>query len=601
MFPPIVINRFNGLMPKRDRRMLPAGYATLSLNCDYRSGAIRPRRLSLPVGQNKAGHTGLAIDADRNFHSVPVPCYHARWRRRTIVSGSGAPYYIEDGAAAAEYPLGIPAAGYSLSANITASGSSGDTVNVIYAISIRNRHGDQSYLFPATPVSPSGTLRFDGNVRLTITRTAAADELTFDESGAVIEIWATNRTAGGGGGLFYIGEIPAPTTADATFIDRGAPDVAADGTVNTPSTRRQEQYNLYSGEGTAGDIGPIQPAPTMKKIIAMPGDFLVGHDGERVWFSEIGRAATWPKEYAWPHLSAPPQNIVGIETNVDNLYIFRRDEAPIVITMTVPGVRENQLPFYTTIPWPCISADSIVNTGHGIFYATRSGLVALQGARGELITKEIWDRRTFAEWLPEQLRCFTWDGVLMGSSPAGAFILDPQAANGWSLTVITERPSDAKEYDGDLYYVENDEIYQLEGGLFNHTAIWHSGVVRMTEPVNAATAQVRANYRAISVACHLGGIGTVGIGPDITGRFAAGIGQTEGDIITAQIPPSVGVELQSDEPSVSLAKWRAHNGKPTKGFHSVKHDEYVVCITTNTEVDSFAIAANDKDLQTAVS
>ena len=577
----IRLEHFSGIFPKKSRYLLPNGAAAVARDCEFRGGILQPRRRAHREGAPTNADNQLVPNAGGfvylgagDFRATATPVYQTQWRDRVLVAGAGNPcYWRGKQLAAKEFTLGVPKPPqYWAIQPSRVGGAQGVAVEVRYAFSWLTRDGDQSDLWATQDAAfITGTANFAGGdtVRLTSSGTLEIPP-NIDTEDLKIEIWAT-PSAAGAGNFHWIGSIDANKGAQQTsgnYALRDALDFTDKGDAGTP---RREVKRIYSDT--------TLPPAGMKKMVYMPGDFLAGHDGHRVYFSEVGQAAVWPREYVWPSYSssftaetASSGEIIGLEVDVDTLYVFFAGAPPVVITALTPGV-SGEPPYFSSIPWPCVRGDSVVNTGRGIFYASASGMVALHGAQGELLTKDFWDERTFADFLPS--RCYSYEGNIIGVGK-DTWILDSQSDSGWALTTASESIKDAKVVNGVLYFLGGGEIFSLNQGNEFHTANWESGILRQPRPITFSAAETMAEYQTAKHVSVRGGIG-------------AG---TIGDYAVAKPP----VKVAADEPDeeVAVVNVVGHFGRQCEMLTTVGFNSYAPVAIHAPQVEDYSLQIQTK-------
>lgn len=131
----------------------------------------------------------------------------------------------------------------------------------------------------------------------------------------------------------------------------------------------------------------VAPPPGLKGIVAHPGGFLVGFQGRDLYFSEPYRPHAWPLQY-----------VQTCQTEIVGVAIF--NNIVVVATTSHPYVAEGMSPVNITMEKiesidPCISRRSIATTIDGVYYASPQGIIRVNGARTELISRSLFTRE---EW-----------------------------------------------------------------------------------------------------------------------------------------------------------------------------------------------------------
>jgi len=204
------------------------------------------------------------------------------------------------------------------------------------------------------------------------------------------------------------------------------------------------------------------PPATLKGFIAMPNGFLIGFDGNNVYFSEAYHWHAWPAEYK----QATETPIVGLGV-LGQTCVVCTQGYPTTVTGTAPATCSFTK---ATTGEPCLSRGSIVSTPQGVIYASQNGLImvgpgGIGNVTDQLITKDEWLR----DYAPNYLRAARYqNGYLAirmlpaGSpTPRSGFFLDPTALK-VALTDITDfeniRNLHSDFWSGEVLLINSDNV-----------------------------------------------------------------------------------------------------------------------------------------------
>jgi hypothetical protein len=166
------------------------------------------------------------------------------------------------------------------------------------------------------------------------------------------------------------------------------------------------------------------PPATLKGWIAMPNGFLIGFDGNNVYFSEAYHWHAWPAEYK----QATETPVVGLGVLGQTCVVCTQG-----FPATITGVKPATCSFTkATTGEPCLSRGSIISTPDGVVYASQNGLImvgpdGIQNVTQQLITHDDWLRI----YAPTFLRAVRYQNGYMAlrmpplPDPRSAFFLDP--------------------------------------------------------------------------------------------------------------------------------------------------------------------------------
>lgn len=551
----LAITEFKGVRPKASPLLLRPGEATEAVDVEFRDGQLHPLQRPVPVANVTRGRKGLLVRPDLTFVPLAVQAHSIHVGDRTVFtteeSSSTLRYFNES--EETTYRMGMPTPA---AAPTVALGNAGDAPSDrLFSYSWKNRHGDIGGLSPKGEVS----VGHNGNVNISGMVEPPAGE-GWDTQGLRIVIYLDSETTG----------LPSPVHEFA-FGTAQPINLMLAGL--TPAFARRQ----YSGD-TLPPLG-------IQRVQAHPNGFWVGHVGNQVRMSEVGDVSVWPPEHS---VTIPAGDIVGLLVYIDRIHVFPKDSPPEVISLEHPRYPQRTL---SAIPWPCVSGASVVGTGMGVFYASESGIVGMQGISGNLVTQNHFDRRSFKAFNPELIRAYQLNGVYTVFGNGRGFRLDIQTAQGpFDISELSSEPTDVKVADGTVYGIRDGAVYAYETSDSNRHFRWTSGLFRLPYPQTMGAFQVRGDYRAVSVPTPVGGIGTAAVG-------SAAIGDEPVVAPSRDRVLGVSVELlaENDASLFGPVVVKDPDSHPLGVGH--KLDTFKVRLTAESGVESVAVARSHQELR----
>lgn len=183
-----------------------------------------------------------------------------------------------------------------------------------------------------------------------------------------------------------------------------------------------------------------------------------------VWFSEPHEFHAWPDKYRL-HLD---DAIVALAWTDSGLYIAT-DGHPYWVSSQADELGRREV-FRMPEPMPCVARRSMVTTpSGGALYASRGGLVLLQGRQCQQVTQAYWSEDDFAALQPETMVAAVHDGQWFGFTANSGWMLDltdpvyPGRALG--LIALSLRPTALhRSRTGELYMALPEGIGQWNAG-----------------------------------------------------------------------------------------------------------------------------------------
>lgn len=177
------------------------------------------------------------------------------------------------------------------------------------------------------------------------------------------------------------------------------------------STTVVDSFSVSSLSGLLKSTSYTPPPKELSGLTTMAtgqSNVLVGFVNNELYFSEPNQYHAWPIEYK----VSLDHRIVGLAAMSGRL-IAMTDAYAYIITGSDPALLSVQR---VDARFPCLSKNSIVNTGEGVMYATREGLAMYNTSQGpQLVTRELYNSDTWdADVDPTRLVAEFYNGSYFG-------------------------------------------------------------------------------------------------------------------------------------------------------------------------------------------
>jgi hypothetical protein len=466
------VENFLGSRPVVSDWLLPQAAAVRARNCRLRSGEIAPlvtpqKLVDVPGGARRTFYRVPASPSDywlsfvdANVDVVEGPLVNDTFDRFYWTGDGAFPKYNtldrirnEDG----PWTLGIPVP--TVAPNVTAtSGSDNETRSYVYTWV--TGYGEESG--PSPPKLITGSPGSAWNV----------SALVADPGGTARNITKVRiyRT------------VTGSTTAGAYFF------VAEQ--ANTISTYTDNRSNSSVSLGRMLDTQIYGPPPTnLKNLILMPNGFMAGTAGRDIWFSVPYKPHAWPPNYVLS-IDADP---VALGVIGSTLFILT-NSTPYMAT----GIRPEAISISRIMTVaPCLSKRSVISSPqYGVMYASHNGLVRVTQTGIDLITRDIFDEKDWADFLPGTLTAALDDvNYTAFNGFRTGFILDMSKGHYIELgqpldfdSIWTDR------YSGEAMVAKANRVSLWDPPEGDPTTwLWRSKKFDVPDPINIGAVQVRYN------------------------------------------------------------------------------------------------------------
>lgn len=498
------VRAFQGEQPRANPRLLGERQAQTALNCDLRSGAIRPWHQTQFVATPSKASAGtvetiyLFADtywfnwrADVDVHKGPIA---GDTEERTYWTGDGYPKVTNASIATAtsDYPsnhyrLGLPAPAsapiLSVSGTITDDDPALEEVRY-YVYTYVTAWGEEG---PPSPLSAETTWAPGQTVTVSGMDVAPVGAYNVTKK----RIYRSN--AGTSSAVFqYVTEIPVATTSHDDSLEGGS----------------------------LGEVLPssdwLQPPEDMHSLTSLPNGIMAGAAANEVLFSEPYQPHAWPSAYRL----TTDRDVVGLGSYDTNVVVCT-DSNPYLVTGSDP---ESMSMTLLNINQGCVSKRGIVGIGsYGVLYPSADGLVLVSSEGAQIITERLMTPREWQAYKPESIHAYNMGGLYVAfydtGTEQGGFIFDPLNQADIGLTFIDTHATAgfAAPSRDSLYLAVGGQIVQWDKGANPLTARWKSKQFVTGYPTSFASAQVIAESYD-SLECKVWADGTLKHTQTVTNR-----------------------------------------------------------------------------------
>lgn len=238
-----------------------------------------------------------------------------------------------------------------------------------------------------------------------------------------------------------------------------------------------------------------QPPEELQGLTALHNEMMAGFVGNDLYFAEPGEYHAWPSQYR----RSFEYDIVAL-ASVGGLLLVLTKGYPYIVEGNSPAT---MVPQKLATMYPCLSAESVVQTSFGVVWATHDGLAVFGASSGQLLTKVVHHSDTWNDDIvPSEIVGAIYKENYIGSASASALTLESvEGPDGTGLSFVDlDFTFSAAWYDSDtnnLYTVSglNGDIYRWDDrNQPNMTCRWRSKVFVTAAPVNLGAARVVADY-----------------------------------------------------------------------------------------------------------
>jgi len=478
----LLIDKFIGMRPIVDSKLLPRNVAVTATNINTDSGALVPLKGNTNVWTPTKTGTILSIyrynssfwfhwPLDVNVLRGPVP---DDTLLRTYFTGDGLPQVTDSSIATgggtdyptAAYTLGVPAPANA--PTVTLAGSSSDTTE----------DEDRSYVY--TFVSGWGE---EG------APSPPSDVLTGHPTSQTWDLSAMDGVPTGNYNITQKRIYRTKTTADGTTY-------YLVGTVDIATTIYSDTTTIVAATATLQSEDYDMPPSGLIGVVSMPGGVIAGFAGNRICFSEPYQPHAYPTGYRL----TVSETIVGLGVFGNSLLVLTEDHPYIVsgddpASMSIQRLEINQ---------SCVSKRGIVDLGEAIAWPSPDGLMvtSMDGTRN--ITEKILSRAQWQAYNPSELLGAVHDGKYYGFNSTSGFVLDLRNKAIIDLD-FTATAAWNDSLTDTLYLVVSGEIVSYGTGA-DKEFTWESPPMRTPKKTNLGCMQVDAEDYPLTASLYAEGV-----------------------------------------------------------------------------------------------
>lgn len=247
--------------------------------------------------------------------------------------------------------------------------------------------------------------------------------------------------------------------------------------------------------------------PLMDDFAVVNGSFLAGSSDNTLMYSEYMLPHAWPESLRFPL----PYSIVAIKSTLGGLFVGTSG-APFWASGTDPAAA---VPVNLGMNFPCVSADSVVDMGGWVIYASQDGLVSAEAGGATLLSGEFIDRmRWLRDFNPAAIKAFGHEGNYYFSVSSGAWWVF-NATEGRGLRKVTLANISAGTPRHILYDAARDTTVVLaaNGAVYDIVSQQDSGLQlkwvskeRRSNPTKFSTGQVVSTVYPVTLTVTADGV-----------------------------------------------------------------------------------------------
>lgn len=358
--PMLRIEKFGGMVPLQDDRLLAQYHASFAQNANVQSGSLSCITALIPIYTvvNSTTRSVFRIPKVKPGIDNMLDSYWLEFANEntwvvkspTPNTTDGGRFYWADGVnppqfttfnrvAASQPPLllGIPAP--HVAPGVTVAGGTAPTVTRAYAYTWVGGGGEEGQ--PSPPTVVTGNMNGTWNITFVLPTTAD----TTNRNLQTLRLYRTVTSDQGVATFFFVTELPISTTTYA--------DTTPDATVALNDMLASTNW--------------LPPPAHLNGLVSMPNGMIAGFVGNEIWFCEPYRPHAWPPQY----VITLESQIVGLGTQQQSLIA-----CTIGWTWITTGIRPDAMATTKVANLePCTAMGSIVSSPDGVLYTSANGLI----------------------------------------------------------------------------------------------------------------------------------------------------------------------------------------------------------------------------------
>ena len=293
-----------------------------------------------------------------------------------------------------------------------------------------------------------------------------------------VNIYRCQAGSGSEADFFFIGE---------TSINISDPSAAFfnDYSVDTKSFREAAVDVLATTDWT-------EPPYDLSGLVRMSGSVLAGFikDTNELCFSEPLVQYAWPEKYRLKM----PQSILHIVCLGEELVVFMASMISVVRgepgLMTISEV-------YGGKGTPCLTRRGFVKMESGVLFPGHDGLYLYNGSSCSNITASSMNTLQWRSLLPDKFMAVYYDGRYWAFREASEKAITIDIANGSVIEIALGGLYPVSglhvDYHGRFFILSADKAYPWSEGTDSIEAVWKSGILTFSSPVNLAAAIITSD------------------------------------------------------------------------------------------------------------
>ena len=193
------------------------------------------------------------------------------------------------------------------------------------------------------------------------------------------------------------------------------------------------------------------PEGITNHIFTSTGRYLVCATN-RVYISPVGVTHAFIREIVFPC-----QEVLGF-IDTGSAVVVLTDDRPFVLQLQ-SNEQGRFTPYRSSVdtPFPCVSAESIVDMGQFGLYASHEGLIAVGSGKLENVTQSIFTERQWRSMDPTKLRGVRFNDFYLGKFEDKAFLFNPNGSPPYFTFVDNFDTPSYNILDGNIYVGKQDK------------------------------------------------------------------------------------------------------------------------------------------------
>lgn len=344
---------------------------------------------------------------------------------------------------------------------------------------------------PPSPPSVPTDIRFDSNVRLSISGTK------LNNYGGInrVRIYRS-ATSAQQAGFFFLAEvsISSQTSYSATYLDQTTEEAMFTAPNAKPDSTQSASAPRVLGESLPS-VEWTPPPRGLRGLVSMPNGFLVGFIGNTLYSSVPFMPHAWPDRYR----RTVPDDIQGIAVAGQALVIATKGR-PQIAYGTDPGSLSIQEVEFDA---PCIVPASVCSIGSGVVFISHDGLILISGnAPPRNLTERFFSKDAWKSTWSPTMRAMYHDRrlILMSTDPSRPSLMMEIDGDRVHFSLLTDQgralavnpDNDTLQFISSLGSFLQQWEFDPPGGLLQAGMSWRSKVFTLPKQINLSCGQVFA-------------------------------------------------------------------------------------------------------------